>query len=87
MLRGRIPHADANNTFAPAGPVLDPMQQAYIAENVRGGAGPGRDPADPFANAGINFVEVKLSTFVFVIEAIPFKSAWICSRKSTELLD
>ena len=34
------------------------MQQAYIAENVRGRAGPGRDPADPFANAGIDFVEV-----------------------------
>ncbi|KAK9836439.1 hypothetical protein WJX74_000621 [Apatococcus lobatus] len=42
-----------------AGPVLDPMQQAYIAENVRGTAGPGKDSVDPFASAGINFVEVK----------------------------
>ena len=44
-----------------AGSVPDPMQQAYMAENVRAGArgpsGPGRD--DPFANAGINFVEVR----------------------------
>ena len=60
----KFAHADANDSTGVAGPVLDPMQQAYIAENVRAGAGAGRDSTDPFANAGINFVEVELLILV-----------------------